>query len=129
MEKREKRAINLEKENVALIVEKEEVFRKLDGFQIRLRIEKNRLRAKGKRKKVDVMPGSFDLMETTLEHIFKNLESKKDDRPPEHDEIPQGREAPQDDDNEAHEEYGWKTPETLPQLPYNKMQQVVLSSH
>ncbi|KAI3974358.1 hypothetical protein MKX01_031027 [Papaver californicum] len=123
MEKMEIRVINLDKKNVALTVEKEkkeEVFRKLRGFQMRLRSEKNRLRAKGKREKVDVMPEIFDLMETTLEHIFKNLESKKEDRLQEHDELPQGREAPQVDDDEAHEEYGCKTPDTLPQLPHTE---------
>ncbi|KAI3992545.1 hypothetical protein MKX01_022636 [Papaver californicum] len=86
--KLEIRAMNLEKENVALILEKEDGLSKLREIQMKLRSEKNRLRAKGKRKKVN------------------------------HDELSQGREAPQDEDDETHEEYGWQTPETVPQVPH-----------
>ncbi|KAI3978679.1 hypothetical protein MKX01_015854 [Papaver californicum] len=66
------------------------------------------------------MPEILDLMETTLEQIFKNLDSKKEDLLQEHDKLPQGQKASQVDDDEAHEEYGCKTPDTLPQLPHTE---------
>ncbi|KAI3865914.1 hypothetical protein MKX03_024064 [Papaver bracteatum] len=115
-------AINLEKENVALIIEKDDWINTLRTTHGRFRSEKNRLIAKGKRLKVDVTPEIFQAMATTLEEIFKSLDGSSNDgvQVEENDDLGQVMEATEEEYDIGPDEYERKTPNTESPLPRNE---------
>ncbi|KAI3921239.1 hypothetical protein MKW92_037735 [Papaver armeniacum] len=110
LETEQEKVMNLEKENVALIIEKEELIKTQRGILGRFRSERNRLVAKSKRLKVDVKREIYKVMEETLDEIFKSLDEKSRDREQvqEHDDQPQRMEAPQEEYDIGPDEYGKK---------------------
>ncbi|RZC51953.1 hypothetical protein C5167_020377 [Papaver somniferum] len=113
------KVMNLEKENVDLIIEKEEWINTQRGILGRFCSEKNRLIAKSKRLKVDVKREIYKVMEGTLDEIFKSLDeiSKDYEQVQEHNDQPQGMEAPQEEYDIGPDEYGRKKPDTETFLP------------
>ncbi|KAI3834299.1 hypothetical protein MKX03_030106 [Papaver bracteatum] len=118
----QERAINLEKENVSLIIEKDDWINTLRTTHGRFRSEKNRLIAKGKRLKVDVTPEIFQAMATTLEEIFKSLAGSSYDgvQVEENDELGQVMETTEEEYDIGPDEYDRKTPDTESPLPRNE---------
>ncbi|KAI3943491.1 hypothetical protein MKW92_053317 [Papaver armeniacum] len=106
--------MNLEKGNIALIIENEEWINTQRGILGRFRSERNRFVAKSKRLKVDVKREIYKIMEETLDEIFKILDEKSRDceQVQEHDDQPQKMEAPPEEYDIGPDEYGRKIPDT-----------------
>ncbi|KAI3890548.1 hypothetical protein MKW92_051387 [Papaver armeniacum] len=122
LETEQEKVMNLEKENIALIIENEEWINTQRGILGRFRSERNRLLAKSKRLKFDVKREIYKMMEETLDEIFKSLDEKSRDceQVQEHDDQPQRMEAPQEEYDIGPDEYGRITPDTETSLPRTK---------
>lgn len=122
LETEQEKVMNLEKENVVLIIEKEEWINTQRGILVRFRSERNKLVAKSKLLKVDVKREIYKVMEGTLDEIFKSLDEKSRDceQVQEHDDQPQRMEAQQEEYDIGPDEYGRKTPDTETSLPRTK---------
>ncbi|KAI3900314.1 hypothetical protein MKW92_010694 [Papaver armeniacum] len=119
LETEQKKVMNLEKENIALIIEKEEGINTIRGILGRFRSERNRLIAKSIRLKVDVKPEIYQVMEGTLDEIYKSLteNSKECEQVHEHIEVRQGMEAPHEEYDIGPDEYGSKSPDRATFVP------------
>ncbi|KAI3845199.1 hypothetical protein MKX03_024857 [Papaver bracteatum] len=116
------KVMNMEKENIALIMQNEEWINTQRGILGRFRSERDRIVAKSKRLKVDVKREIYKAMEETLDEIFKSLDEKSRDyeQVQEHDDQPQRLEAPQEEYDIGPDEYGRKTPDTETSLSRTK---------
>ncbi|MCL7046887.1 hypothetical protein MKW94_027447 [Papaver nudicaule] len=69
----QQRALKLDMENICLIEEMDGMKKRIHKIHMKFRIERNRLRAKGIREKVDVSASISQLMLTTFDEIINEL--------------------------------------------------------
>ncbi|MCL7040447.1 hypothetical protein MKW94_025545 [Papaver nudicaule] len=98
LESSQQRVLKLEMENVCLIEEMEGTRNKVHEIYMKFRIERNRLRAKGKREKVDVTALISQLMLTTFDDIIKVLAGNLGNHEQVHLELPQRSDRHQEEE-------------------------------